>query len=60
MGLWHVIPMRQQYREGVETTATNGHLISQIRSPPMWFETKCVKHDLDAVWKELNDEVYGR
>ena len=43
----------------LSSTATNRHLISHIPSPPMRRKTKCEKHDLEAVWKEISDELAG-
>ena len=46
-------------RRALSSTATNRHLISYMRSPPVRRKTKCEKHDLEAVWKELSDELAG-
>ena len=40
--------------------ATNMHLISYMRSLSMWCKTTFEKYDLEAVWKELIDELARR
>ena len=44
----------------LDPTATNRHLISLIWSRPLQCKTTSKKHDIEAVWKELIDELAGR
>ena len=46
--------MRQHNKAGIGSHCYNRHLIS-----PLWRKTTYKKHDLEAVWKELIDELAG-
>ena len=59
MGLWLVIPVRQHFKEGTKFHCYKKapHLIDMVTA--LWLKTTCEKHDLEAVWKELSDELAG-
>ena len=51
-------PMKFHPREAL--SPTNRNFLSQIQSPSIWRKTSCKKRDLEAVRKELNDELDRR